>query len=107
VYHGLPDRQFRWFLTTLRVLVANEQRAGLSWSRMPVGAGTCAGADCQLVDQSLPAQPTKLATKLDRHRQPAAHPAEGRLSTLTGRWRTAAIGKAGAELSRGVTIRLK
>lgn len=47
---------------------------------MPVGAGTCAGADCQLVDQSLPAQLTKLAKQLDRHRQPADHPAEGRLS---------------------------
>ena len=34
-------------------------------------------ADCQLVDQSLPAQLTRLATATDRPRQSADHPTEG------------------------------
>jgi hypothetical protein len=36
-------------------------------------------ADCQLVDQSLPAQLTRLAGQLDQRRQPVDQPPEDRL----------------------------
>jgi len=56
------------------------------------GYGLRATADCQLVDQSLPEQLTRLAGQLGHRRQPVDHPTEGRLSTRCCRSRTAALG---------------
>jgi hypothetical protein len=51
----------------------------------PVFENPKSNADCQLIDPSLPAQLTRFATQLDRHRQPVDHPTKGRLSTRSGR----------------------